>query len=240
MPFVGLSSKNEAIGEALRKTRIKSCERVDDICAVAARLLAENHVVGWFQGRMELGARALGARSILANPADPAAIDLHICDLAVVDQLARHAEIMRCLAAGDADTAASRRQRGVCVIGAAEKGLLEPCRAGFFEHGDARRRRIDVLAKDLAGIDEQCPVAAKTLARRLKLVAVVGRCAAAERTPAALDGAKSAVACRAAAGQRLFRRVAKKLGCIGPFRIGAFVAEKSMDGRFALSPEQIP
>ncbi len=33
-----------------------------------AKLLAENHVVGWFQGRMEFGPRALGNRSILGNP----------------------------------------------------------------------------------------------------------------------------------------------------------------------------
>lgn len=38
---------------------------------VAARLLAEGNVVGWVRGRMELGARALGARSILADPRIP-------------------------------------------------------------------------------------------------------------------------------------------------------------------------
>jgi carbamoyltransferase len=36
-----------------------------------AKLLSENHVVGWFQGRMEFGPRALGGRSILADPRDP-------------------------------------------------------------------------------------------------------------------------------------------------------------------------
>ncbi len=36
-----------------------------------ARMLSENRIVGWFQGRMEFGPRALGARSILASPADP-------------------------------------------------------------------------------------------------------------------------------------------------------------------------
>ncbi len=35
-----------------------------------ARLLASGHVVGWFQGRMEFGPRALGSRSILADPRD--------------------------------------------------------------------------------------------------------------------------------------------------------------------------
>jgi len=36
-----------------------------------ARLIADGNVVGWFQGRMEFGPRALGARSILADPRRP-------------------------------------------------------------------------------------------------------------------------------------------------------------------------
>jgi hypothetical protein len=43
----------------------------DDIVAVTAELLREPVVVGWFQGRAEYGPRALGGRSILANPAIP-------------------------------------------------------------------------------------------------------------------------------------------------------------------------
>ncbi len=45
-------------------------ERLDDPAASAARLLAEGKIVGWFQGRMEFGPRALGARSLLATPTD--------------------------------------------------------------------------------------------------------------------------------------------------------------------------
>jgi carbamoyltransferase len=40
----------------------------DALCAWTAAELAEGRVVGWFQGRMEWGARALGNRSILADP----------------------------------------------------------------------------------------------------------------------------------------------------------------------------
>src|SRR5439155_10887921 len=40
----------------------------DEICRVTARLIADGNVVGWYQGRMEWGARALGNRSILADP----------------------------------------------------------------------------------------------------------------------------------------------------------------------------
>jgi carbamoyltransferase len=42
-----------------------------ELVARAARLIADGGVVGWFQGRMEFGPRALGARSILADPRDP-------------------------------------------------------------------------------------------------------------------------------------------------------------------------
>ena len=45
--------------------------RLDNIADETARLLAQNYIVGWFQGRMEFGPRALGARSILASPIDP-------------------------------------------------------------------------------------------------------------------------------------------------------------------------
>lgn len=45
--------------------------RLDDIAGETARLLASDQVIGWFQGRMEFGPRALGARSILASPISP-------------------------------------------------------------------------------------------------------------------------------------------------------------------------
>jgi carbamoyltransferase len=45
-------------------------ERLDDpeLFAKVAALLAADNVIGWFQGRMEFGPRALGARSIIADP----------------------------------------------------------------------------------------------------------------------------------------------------------------------------
>src|SRR5262245_48083991 len=43
----------------------------EQLAAETARLIAEGNVVGWFQGRMEFGPRALGGRSILADPRDP-------------------------------------------------------------------------------------------------------------------------------------------------------------------------
>lgn len=43
----------------------------DELSARTAALIAEGHVIGWFQGRMEFGPRALGNRSILGDPRNP-------------------------------------------------------------------------------------------------------------------------------------------------------------------------
>jgi carbamoyltransferase len=42
-----------------------------ELASRTAKLVSESNVVGWFQGRMEFGPRALGGRSILADPRDP-------------------------------------------------------------------------------------------------------------------------------------------------------------------------
>jgi carbamoyltransferase len=45
--------------------------RSNDIFSETARLLAEGKIIGWFQGRSEVGPRALGNRSIIADPSRP-------------------------------------------------------------------------------------------------------------------------------------------------------------------------
>ena len=47
---------------------LTTLESEADVCRRTAELIADGNVVGWFQGRMEWGARALGNRSILADP----------------------------------------------------------------------------------------------------------------------------------------------------------------------------
>jgi carbamoyltransferase len=46
-------------------------QKTDNLAEDVAALIAEGKVVGWFQGRMEFGPRALGNRSLLADPRDP-------------------------------------------------------------------------------------------------------------------------------------------------------------------------
>jgi carbamoyltransferase len=63
----------------------------DDIDATVARLISEGKVVGYFQGRMELGPRALGCRSIVADPRDRAMRE-------ILNQKVKHREYFRPLA----------------------------------------------------------------------------------------------------------------------------------------------
>lgn len=65
--YWGPEYDNNKIHQKLCDCQIKF-EQPDDIAEKAAKLLARGDTVGWFQGRMEFGPRALGHRSILANP----------------------------------------------------------------------------------------------------------------------------------------------------------------------------
>jgi len=69
-PFYGQSYGDEAIEAALAEEGL-AYERIEDDQALfdrVARDLANEKIVGWFQGRYEIGPRALGNRSILADP----------------------------------------------------------------------------------------------------------------------------------------------------------------------------
>jgi carbamoyltransferase len=60
---------DQLIEETLRSwSDFLSYEKVDSVAEKTARLLADGNVVGWVQGRSEFGPRALGNRSILADP----------------------------------------------------------------------------------------------------------------------------------------------------------------------------
>jgi carbamoyltransferase len=72
--FLGPEWSPEAVGRLLAAAGLPHRDlqdREDELLADVADRLAAGQVVGWFQGRMELGPRALGARSILASPMDP-------------------------------------------------------------------------------------------------------------------------------------------------------------------------
>ena len=76
--FLGPEYSTKEIKSFLDKNKIEYSTFKDDkeLVETTARLVYENNVVGWFQGRMEWGPRALGSRSILANPCNPRAKEL--------------------------------------------------------------------------------------------------------------------------------------------------------------------
>jgi len=65
--YLGPEYNEEEIETLLAQAKLKY-HRCANIAEEAAQLLAEDKVLGWFQGRMEFGPRALGARSVLASP----------------------------------------------------------------------------------------------------------------------------------------------------------------------------
>jgi len=68
--YLGPAFDDVAIENVLRTYKLRYL-RVNDPAEAAAELLSSGKILGWFQGRMEFGPRALGSRSILADPRDP-------------------------------------------------------------------------------------------------------------------------------------------------------------------------
>ncbi|MET0708856.1 MAG: carbamoyltransferase C-terminal domain-containing protein [Tardiphaga sp.] len=72
--YTGKTYPDADVEAATRRTLVKvqtSAVRSDNICRDTARLLADQKVIGWFQGGSEFGPRALGNRSLLADPRRP-------------------------------------------------------------------------------------------------------------------------------------------------------------------------
>ncbi|HKN74656.1 MAG TPA: carbamoyltransferase [Candidatus Acidoferrum sp.] len=67
--YLGPEFDDDAIESALKTYKLKYA-RLSDVAVAAAELLSKGKILGWFQGRMEFGPRALGSRSILADPRD--------------------------------------------------------------------------------------------------------------------------------------------------------------------------
>lgn len=68
--YLGPDYDDDAIESLLRWAKLPY-KRLDNPAQATARLLANDRVIGWYQGPMEFGPRALGARSILASPVNP-------------------------------------------------------------------------------------------------------------------------------------------------------------------------
>ncbi len=73
--YFGPEFSNEEIESILKTAKIKY-EKSSDVCGFTAEKLEKDKVIGWFQGKCEWGPRALGNRSIIANPENPKMKDI--------------------------------------------------------------------------------------------------------------------------------------------------------------------
>lgn len=75
VPFLGPGYAHDEIEAALAgfagRIQVTRMGSLQDTCRLAARMITAGQVVAWYRGRMEYGPRALGHRSILADPGDP-------------------------------------------------------------------------------------------------------------------------------------------------------------------------
>lgn len=67
-PYLGSRMSSDALERIRRFNKFNSAVVSKDICTATAELIAKGKIVGWVQGRAEYGPRALGNRSILADP----------------------------------------------------------------------------------------------------------------------------------------------------------------------------
>jgi len=65
--YWGPEYSDDEVEKFLKWTKVRY-RKLDNIAKETAKILAENKIIGWYQGRMEFGPRALGSRSILASP----------------------------------------------------------------------------------------------------------------------------------------------------------------------------
>ena len=73
-PYLGPFYSNDIVLDVLKKYENEiwyEYKNHSEIIPIISREITDGNVIGWFEGRMEFGARALGNRSILANPRDP-------------------------------------------------------------------------------------------------------------------------------------------------------------------------
>ena len=68
--YLGPEIIHSEVEEYLRNSCI-AYKQLSDVPNEIAKILSENKIVAWIQGRAEFGPRALGSRSLLANPTNP-------------------------------------------------------------------------------------------------------------------------------------------------------------------------
>ena len=86
--YLGPSYTDDEIEQALAGSELDYKRMDQELELFTAKRISEGHIVAWFQGRMEDGPRALGNRSILADPRSPVLRD-------IINTKVKHREVFR-------------------------------------------------------------------------------------------------------------------------------------------------
>lgn len=108
-PYLGRTYNKSDIYYLLSSSNINYKEILgDDIYVIVANLISNGNVIAWFQGSSEFGPRALGNRSILADPRNP-----HIRDY--INSIIKHREWFRPFAAAIIESDANEYFKVDCI-----------------------------------------------------------------------------------------------------------------------------
>jgi carbamoyltransferase len=137
-------------------------ERPGDVAEVVAATLAANGVVAWFQGRSEYGPRALGHRSLLADPRDPANTE-RLNDVKGREQFRPVAPMVRAERAADLFDAGPLPSPFMLFTHRVKPGWSERIPAVVHVDGTARIQTVDardepLLARMLEGFERRTGV----------------------------------------------------------------------------------
>ncbi|WP_024806316.1 carbamoyltransferase C-terminal domain-containing protein [Nocardia sp. BMG51109] len=139
--YLGRSYPRAEILAALRVSAAVAWTEGGDVCARAAAVLADGGIVGWFQGRSEFGPRALGNRSILADPGRPGMKDR-------INSVVKHREGFRpfapaILGARQAEVLDTAAPSGfMCVNGTVRESARRDFAAATHIDGSARYQTV--------------------------------------------------------------------------------------------------
>jgi hypothetical protein len=149
-----------------------------------------------------------------------------------------HIGIMRGLAPCQRNRGSGCKGR-ICAKGRAAKGLFQPGRAVGRECRQAEGGGLDILAEDLAGIDQQDAILTQSGAGRLKVTDILFQVEA-EGCPAELGRRKACSADRLGPRAGLFRRCPEKHRGIRKFRMRPILAEQAPDRFVPRAAEDVP
>lgn len=145
--YYGPGFTDERIREVLEVSKLPFTE-IEDPATFAGDLVASDRIVGWFQGRMEAGPRALGNRSILVNPKRAEMKD-------IVNKYVKHRESFRPFAPSATEEGAGeffdidRPSPYMLIICDVKKGMEDSVAA--IRHVDGTARLQSVTAKQNPG-----------------------------------------------------------------------------------------